>query len=133
MIEFYPQIKWVHVAAVFASGGLFFLRGTLTLAGSKLGMVAPVRFLSYGIDTVLLTSALMLVTVLHQYPFVQSWLTAKVVLLLAYIGLGSYALKRGRTPRVRAICFISALIVYGFIISIARAHHPLGVLERFVG
>lgn len=27
MTEFYPQIKWVHVAAAMTSGTLFFLRG----------------------------------------------------------------------------------------------------------
>jgi len=127
LIEFYAQIKWVHVAAVIASGSLFALRGAGTLAGAGWPLWAPVRFLSYTIDTVLLTAALMLVTLLHQYPFVQGWLTAKVCLLVVYILLGTFALKRGRTPRVRAWCFAAALAVFLFIVSIARAHHPLGV------
>lgn len=128
VIEFYPQIKWVHVAAVIASGSLFAVRGALVLVGREWAMAAPLRYLSYTIDTILLTAALMLATILHQYPFVHSWLTAKVVLLVVYIVLGSYALKRGRTQRVRLVAWLSALVVYGFIISIARAHHPLGIL-----
>lgn len=92
-------------------------------------MSAPVRYLSYSVDTVLLTSALMLITLLHQYPFVQSWLTVKVALVIAYVALGSFALKRGRTPRMRLGCFIAAMLVYGMIISIARAHHPLGAMH----
>ena len=132
MLEFYPQVKWAHVAAVIASGSLFLLRGLLAQAGAqstagRLAMLAPVRYLSYGVDTVLLTAALMLVTVLHQYPFVQAWLTVKVCLLVVYVALGSMALKRGGTQRMRLYCFLAALAVYLFIASVARAHDPRGI------
>lgn len=128
MIEFYPQIKWVHVAAVIASGALFSLRGLALHLGARWVMTPVLRYLSYTIDTVLLTAALMLATILHQYPFVHGWLTAKVGLLVAYVLLGSHALKRGQTRTVRVVCWLAALAVYGFIASIARAHHPLGML-----
>ncbi len=127
MIEFYPQIRTVHIVAVIASGLLFLLRGGAVQLGAQWAMAAPLRYLSYSIDTVLLTAALMLVTILHQYPFVHGWLTAKVVLLVVYVVLGSLALKRGRTPAVRTACWIAALLVYLFIISIARAHSPFGI------
>jgi uncharacterized membrane protein SirB2 len=127
MIEFYLQIKWLHVAAVLASGGLFALRGIAMLAGTGWFMAAPLRILSYTIDTVLLTAALMLATMLHQYPFVNGWLTVKVLLLVAYVVLGSHALKRGATRVGRAWSFGGALAVYAFIISVARAHDPRGV------
>jgi uncharacterized membrane protein SirB2 len=127
MIEFFPQIKAVHVAAVIASGMLFLLRGFAVQLGAKWAMAAPLRYLSYSIDTALLTAALMLVTILHHYPFEQGWLTAKVVLLIVYVVLGSFALKRGRTRAVRISCGIAALLVYLFIVSIARTHSPLGI------
>src|SRR5512138_289254 len=119
MIEFYPQIKLVHIVAVLASGGLFFLRGLALHLGGTWAMAAPLRYLSYTVDTVLLTAALMLATILHQYPFVHGWLTTKVLLLVVYIVLGSYALRRGETRTVRARAYVAALLVYGFIISIA--------------
>lgn len=128
MIEFYPQIKWVHIAAVSASGALFFLRGLAMQLGAKWAMAAPLRYLSYSIDTALLTAALMLATILHQYPFVHAWLTAKILLLVLYIVLGTFALKRGNTRQVRTRCWIAACCVFLFIVSIARAHHPLGIL-----
>jgi uncharacterized membrane protein SirB2 len=127
MIEFYPQIRAVHIGAVIASGSLFLLRGAAVQLGAAWAMAAPLRYLSYSIDTVLLTAALMLSTILHQYPFVHGWLTAKVVLLIAYVVLGSVALKRGRTRAARISCWIAALLVYLFIVSIARAHSPFGV------
>ena len=132
MIEFYPQIKWVHVAAVLISGTLFALRGAAVLAGARWAMSSPLRYLSYGIDTVLLTAALMLVTLLHQYPFVHGWLTMKVSLVVIYIVLGSLTLKRARTQRQRAWFYGAALLSYAFIISVARAHHPLGVFAQLL-
>ena len=127
MIEFYPQIKSVHIAAVMASGLLFFLRGASLHAGMQWAMASPVRYLSYAIDTTLLTAALMLATMLHQYPFVHGWLTVKVLLLVVYIVLGTFALKRGATKTIRIACWVAALIVYAFIISVARAHNPIGI------
>lgn len=130
MIEFYPQIKWVHVAAVLCSGAIFLLRGMLVQVGQqRVAMAAPLRYLSYSVDTVLLTAALMLLTILPGAMFANGWLVVKLVLLVVYVGLGTFALKRGRTPRVRAICYVVALLVYIAMIGIARAHHPLGWLQ----
>lgn len=131
MLEFYPQIKWVHVAAVLASGSLFALRGAGVLAGGRWAMHALLRYASYTIDTVLLTAALMLATVLRQYPFVQGWLTVKVLLLCGYIVLGSFALKRAPTRRAQWSCYLAALLLYAFIASVARAHHPLGIFAAW--
>ena len=134
LIAFYPQIKWVHIAAVCASGSLFALRGALVQAGiPRWAMTAPVRYLSYTIDTILLTAALMLLTILPGAMFANGWLTAKLVLVVVYVGLGTFALKRGRTPRMRTICFVAALLVFATIIGIALAHHPLGWLLRWLG
>lgn len=128
MIEFYAQIKAVHVAMVFASGLLFALRGAGVLAGMQWPMRLPVKLLSYTIDTTLLTAALMLFTILPHAMFANGWLATKLVLLVVYIVLGTFALKRGRTRRSRAVSYAAALCVFGFIISVARAHHPLGIL-----
>lgn len=129
MIEFYSQIKWVHIAAVVCSGTIFLLRGLLVQSGQqRIAMAAPVRYLSYGVDTILLTAALMLWAVLPGALFANGWLTTKIVLLVVYVGLGTFALKRGRTHRVRAICYVTALLVYVAIIGVAIAHNPLGWL-----
>lgn len=133
MIEFYPQIKLVHIAAALTSGGLFTLRAAAGLLGWQWGMWAPVRYLSYSVDTILLTAALMLMTLLHQFPFVNSWLTVKVALVLVYIVLGSFALKRARTRTGRLVCSVAALLTFGLVISIARTHSPLGIFVWLQG
>jgi len=127
MIEFYLPIKAVHIFAVCLSGIVFFIRGLLLLNHRQWAMSAPIRYASYGIDTVLLTAALMLATMLPSAMFANGWLALKIVLLVIYIVLGSMALKCGRTRRSRGIFFVAALLVYGYMISIAIAHHPLGI------
>lgn len=133
MVELYPQIRLIHILAVSASGALFLLRGLALFTGPRwladLAMVMPVRLLSYVIDTVLLVAALVLMTIVQQYPFVDAWLTAKVLLLLAYIGLGMIAFRLGRTLPQRFGAFVAALCLYGYIISVARAHDPWGIFS----
>jgi uncharacterized membrane protein SirB2 len=126
VIEFYPQIRLVHIVAVLTSGALFSLRGFGVLVGAHWPMTAPLRYLSYSIDTVLLTAALMLVTMLPPTVFSNHWLTAKLALLVLYVSLGSYALKRGSTSRVRAACFAMALLTYACMFGVARKHTPWG-------
>lgn len=132
MIEFYPQLRSVHILTVILSGSLFMLRGIMMLARSRFTNQMGLRIASVVIDTVLLASALALVAILHAYPFVQHWLTIKVVLLLVYIVLGTIALKRGRTRTAQVAAYFTALFVYAFIVSVARAHDPWGFLARFI-
>lgn len=128
MIEFYPQVRAVHIGAVLASGALFALRGVGVLAGARWPLAITVRTLSYSIDTVLLTAALMLLAMLPAAVFANHWLTVKLTLLVVYIVLGSYALKRGRSAHIRTVCFAAALVVYVAMFGIARTHQPLGWL-----
>lgn len=127
MIELYPEIRLTHITAVIASGALFAVRGFAINVGAQWAMVAPLRYLSYAIDSILLAAAITLTTIVHQYPFVHAWLTVKVLLLVVYIVLGSFAVKRAQSGTTRWSCYLAALAVYVFIITVARAHHPLGV------
>lgn len=126
MAAFFPQILWLHIGCVIASGSLFCVRGTMMLAGSPAANHRALRRLSYVIDTTLLTAALLLASIIHQYPFVQAWLTVKVVLLAVYIVLGVFALRRGRTRAQRAMYFVAAVAVFLFIVGVARTQSPLG-------
>ena len=98
----------------------------------------PDQFASFGegrfvVDTVLLASALWLCWLLREYPFADSWLSAKVLGLLVYIGLGTIALKRGRTPRVRAAAFVAALAAFGYIVWVALTRDARGPLALLGG
>lgn len=129
MAEYYLFLRHAHIGFVIASVTLFVVRGGLMLAGSPRVHAGVLRYTSYTIDTLLLTAALMLTSVIHQYPFATGWLTMKVFLLVVYVVLGSIALKRGRTQRARVLAFGAALLTVAFLYSVARAHHPLGVFS----
>jgi uncharacterized membrane protein SirB2 len=129
VIEFCTQIKAVHIVAVVMSGLLFATRGGFAIVGARWPYLAGVRYLSYAIDSVLLTAALMLATVLPAALFANHWLTVKLLLVVFYIVLGVFALRRGRAERVRRTCFAVALLTYLAIVGIAVAHHPLGWVQ----
>ena len=120
----YVILKYTHVAAVVASFTLFFVRGLWMMTTPEKLAVRWVRVVPHVIDTVLLVSAIALAAITAQYPFVQPWLTAKVLALLLYIILGTVAIRRGRTRRVRIVAWILALIVFGYMVAIARARVP---------
>jgi len=126
MLEFYPQIKALHVGLVFASVALFALRGAMVLAGSSWVLSGPLRFLSFGIDTALLTAGLVLFSILPGEVFANHWLAVKLLLLVVYVGLGSFAFRLGRTRRIRAACYLGALAVIVMMYGIAIHHNPLG-------
>jgi uncharacterized membrane protein SirB2 len=124
----YLALKHLHLTTVILSFALFALRGVWMLADSRWLQQRWVRIVPHAIDTVLLASAIGLALVLHQYPFVHGWLTAKVLALIAYIILGSIALKRGPTKGIRTVAWIAAMLVFGYIASVAVTHAPLGFL-----
>lgn len=128
MIEFYPQIRQFHIFVALLSGSLFALRGAFLLGGAHWPQALPVRWFSYAVDTALLTAALMLVTILPGAMFANGWLAMKITLIVVYIVLGVFALKRAKTRRARLGFYLAALATFLAIYAIARAHQPLGFL-----
>jgi uncharacterized membrane protein SirB2 len=120
----YLAVKHLHVTCALLSGSFFTLRGIWMLRDSARLQQRWVRIAPHVIDTLLLASALTMVVWSSQYPFVQPWLTAKVLALLAYIGIGTVALKRGHTKRVRAAAFVAALATFAYIVSVALTRQP---------
>lgn len=124
-MSFYLFVKYVHVGCVVLSLAGFAARGALMLRASPLLQARFVRVAPHVVDTLLLASALWLAWMMHQYPFVHGWLTAKVLGLLAYIVLGSIALRRGRTSTVRAAAFAGAILAAGYVVAVALTKNPV--------
>lgn len=112
-------MKQLHIACVVISITLFILRAALQFQGKPWRNRMSLRIAPHVVDTVLLGSALWLAFSIHQYPFVNSWLTAKVFGLIAYVVLGMIALRRICTPGVRVVAFCSALLVFSYIVAVA--------------
>ena len=121
----YVTIKHIHITSAMLSGSFFVLRGIWMMRESTMLQNRVVKILPHVVDTVLLASALIMVFWSAQYPFVQNWLTVKVFALIAYIVLGTIALKRGRTRSVRVCTFVAAIVVFIYIGLVAVTKHAL--------
>jgi uncharacterized membrane protein SirB2 len=120
----YALLKSVHVICAGLSVSGYIVRGIWMLRESPRLQAGWVKVAPHVIDTILLASAIALTFRIEQYPFVHGWLTAKVVALVAYIGLGTIGLKRGRTRTVRLTAWIAALATFGYIVAVALTRSP---------
>ena len=121
----YLVVKHLHITFAVISGSFFFLRGIWMLLDSGMLQRRWVKVVPHAVDTLLLTTALIMVFWSGQYPFVQAWLTAKVIALIVYIGLGTVALKRGRTKAARVSALLAALAVFAYIVAVALTRQVL--------
>ena len=132
MSDYYVQLRSLHMACAVVSIVLFVLRHVLSLRNVDWRKSRALRIMPHAVDTVLLISAILLTIAIGQYPFVNGWLTVKVVALVAYIFLAMQALKVGRSQSSRRIAFFAAVIVFAFIVTVARTHSPLGIFAQFL-
>ena len=121
----YSLLKHIHITCAALSYMLFMLRGIWTLRGSAIMRQRWVKIVPHTIDTLLLASAIALAYTISQYPFVDGWLTAKVLALLLYIGLGFVALKYGKSHTTRVVAWLAAQAVFIYIVLVAINHNPL--------
>jgi len=119
------MIKYIHVSSVIITFILFFIRGVWMITDSGLLQRKWARRIPPVIDTILLASAIMLSVTIYQYPLVHAWLTAKVVVLIVYIGLGMLALTYGKTKTIRISAWIAAQLCFVYIVAVAITKNPL--------
>jgi uncharacterized membrane protein SirB2 len=115
----YIILKHLHVTFAVLSLLGFSLRGFWMLKESPMLQKKPVRILPHINDSLLLLTAIMLAILTGFYPFVVGWVTLKVLLLVVYIVLGVFALKRGKTKQARTVFFFAALATILAIFAIA--------------
>jgi uncharacterized membrane protein SirB2 len=118
-MAYYPALRNVHVACAAISIGLFATRGAMQLRGIDWRRWRWLRIVPHVNDTLLLAAAVALAAMSAQYPLVQPWLTAKVLALFVYVMVGSIALRRNVSMRVRRIAFPASLAAVGYIVGVA--------------
>lgn len=117
-----------HIGLVCLSVTFFAARGLGVLADHGWPMAAWARRGSALVDTALLGAGGALWWVLQFNPLHDLWLGTKLLLLPVYIVMGSMALKRAPTLRMKAGFFVASLVCVAFMASIAVKHHPQGFL-----
>ena len=120
----YAGLKTLHIACVILTYSLFLTRGILMLANPPALRARWARIVPHVVDTLLLAAAIGMLVIAQINPLKSPWLIAKIGGLLLYIGLGTMALKRGRTRRVRLIAWALAQAVLLYIVAVAFAKSP---------
>lgn len=133
LATWYLPLRHLHVGAVALSLTLFAVRGAAVLAGHTWPMRALVRHGSVAIDTVLLAAGVSLWALLDLNPVRNTWLGAKLVLLVVCIVLGSFALKRARSRAAKAAFYVASLLCVFSMIAIAIAHDPMVIWRILTG
>lgn len=125
----YLAIKHLHMLTAVLSITGFIIRGIGMMRDAGWMQHKLVKILPHVNDSILLGSAAYLAISIQQYPLTADWLTAKVIGLLAYIGLGLAALRFGKTKPIRIAAWLLAIAVFIYIAGVARTHLPLFFLQ----
>jgi len=121
----YFALKHLHMLCAVISIIGFIVRGALRLTGSPLLQKKFLKIAPHIIDTLLLLSAIGLTISIQQYPLTTPWLTAKLIGLFVYIGLGLVALRFAKSKPTIAIAYALAIATFAYIALVAVTKTPL--------
>jgi uncharacterized membrane protein SirB2 len=124
-IALFNVMRSIHLITLTITILGFLLRGYWMITDSGLLRAKPVRILPHVNDTILLISAVWAGALIGQYPFVNGWLTAKIIGAIAYIVCGAFALTYGKTKQARIGFFVAALACFGYVVLVAGTKNPL--------
>ena len=116
----YLALKGAHAGFAYLTLLSFTIRGIWMLTDSRLLTARLTRIVPHVIDTALLVLGIWLAWSARFNPLNEPWLMAKIVLLVVYVLLGVWALRRGPTRSQRSIAFVLGLFVVMWIIAIAK-------------
>jgi uncharacterized membrane protein SirB2 len=118
-LTMYSTLKLIHASAAVLTISGFVLRGIWMVIDSPNLQRRMVRVAPHIIDTAFLLSGIGLIWTLRLPVLDQPWLLAKFVALIAYILLGTVALKRGKTRSIRIAALVLALMTFAYIGGVA--------------
>lgn len=118
-------LKYLHVTCAVLSISGYLVRGVWMMRESPWLRKKWVRIVPHVVDTLLLGAGIWLAILIRQYPFVQGWLTAKILALIAYIVVGAIGLKYGKTRKIRITAWLGAIAIFGYIVLVALTHQVL--------
>ena len=112
----YLALKHLHTTAAALSLLFFIIRAYWSVIESAVLQKKAIRIAPHVIDTILLACGLAMA---YTLGFNQGWIWAKLVALVLYIGVGTIAIKRGKTPATRGIAALGAVVIFFYIVGVA--------------
>jgi uncharacterized membrane protein SirB2 len=121
----YYMLKLGHVTCVVISGSLFIVRYARLRAYPDRPIPKALKVLPHINDTVLLASAIGMLSLIGLNPFTTPWLLAKIVALILYIVLGMICMRSLPGSRRQAISFVAAISVFAYIVLVGLSKQAL--------
>ena len=121
-------LKQLQIALAMLSISGFLLRWGWRMAGSAMAHNRWVKTLPHVVDTLFLLTGILLALGVSQYLFSHAWLTAKIGGLVLYIVVGAVAMRTAPRAPVSIPAFAAAVLIFGWIVSVAWLRTPLGLL-----
>jgi len=115
-MTFYYTLKLAHVACVVISGTLFIYRYARLRIYPDQPLPKALKVLPHINDTVLLFSAIGMLSLIGLNPFTTPWLLAKIVALVLYIVLGIICMRSLPGSRRQFVSFVAAISAFAYIV-----------------
>ena len=128
MPESYIALLITHMLLAVVSPVLFTARAWRSLRGLD-PAAGWLRVTPHVVDTLLLAAGVGLALIIRQYPFVDAWLTAKLLALIAYIAAGHIAVRRARSARAKITAWAAGIVLLLYIFAVAVSHDPAAGLR----
>ncbi len=122
------SIKSLHIFFVLLTFLSFSLRGIWMIRELDLLKNKWVGIFPHIIDTCLLISGLALALMYYGAFYTQSWLMAKILALFLYIVAGGFALKYGKTKKIRVFSLMVAWLIFIYIAIVAKTKLPIPII-----
>jgi uncharacterized membrane protein SirB2 len=123
MLESYVALLGAHMLLAVSSPLLFSLRAWRSIRGLE-PTRGWLRVTPHVVDSLLLLAGIGLALIIRQYPFLDAWLTAKPLALIAYIAAGHVAVRRARSVRGKLTAWLIALALVLYIFEVAITRSP---------
>ncbi len=122
------MLKLAHVACVVISGSLFIYRYAILNMHPDRPLARALKVLPHVNDTVLLFSAIGMLSLISLNLFTTPWLLSKIVALLVYIVLGTICMRSLPGSRYQFVSFVAAISVFAYIVLVGLSKQviPLG-------
>jgi uncharacterized membrane protein SirB2 len=129
----YLLLKQIHMSLALLSITGFIVRWCWRMMQSRLAATKMARIVPHVVDTLFLGTAIMLSTMIADQVLSTAWFSAKITGLVLYVLLGMIAMHAAPSVRRSLPAFIAAVLVFAWIVTVARTKMPLGLLQHFIG
>ena len=117
------MLKYTHIILAFISFFSFLFRVWLLHFNPQKLRRTGFRILPHIVDSLLLVSGATLVYQNQWLSGQNAWLSAKLIALLGYIGLGIVVMRN--QTQIRWIAFVGALVCFCYVVTVAIVKRPL--------